>query len=80
MKRETKIAHFMKNNLFFEKMRSWHPNQSHCDASGSTIRSLRHSLCFGQYGVGVFALLYFLEAFGCLLLLPRAFKKCTSAQ
>ena len=27
MKREQKIAHFMKNTLFFEKMRNWHPNQ-----------------------------------------------------
>ena len=77
MKREKKIAHFMKNSLFFEKMRKWHPNQSHCDASGSAISSPKHSLCFSQYGVGVFALLYFLEAFGWLLLLPRALKKCT---
>ena len=46
MKREQKIAHFMRNTLFFEKMRKWHPNQSHCDASGSTISSLKHSLCF----------------------------------
>ena len=46
MKREPKIAHFMKNTLFFGKMRNWHPNQSHCDASGSTISSLKHSLCF----------------------------------
>ena len=46
MKREQKIAHFMKNTLFFEKMRNWHPNQSHRDASGSTISSLKHSLCF----------------------------------
>ena len=44
MKREEKIGHFMKNTLFFEKMRNWHSNQSHCDASGSTISSLRHSL------------------------------------
>ena len=27
MKREQKIAHFMKNTLFFEKMRNWHSNQ-----------------------------------------------------
>ena len=63
----------MKNTLFFEKMRNWHANQSHC----STISSLKPSLCFSQYGVTVFALLYFLEAFKWLLLLPRAFKKCT---
>ena len=46
MKRKRKIAHFMKNTLFFEKMRNWHPNQSHCDASGSAISSLKHSMCF----------------------------------
>ena len=46
MKREQKIAHFMKNSQFFEKMRNWHPNQSHCDASGPTVSSLKHSLCF----------------------------------
>ena len=46
MKREQKMAHFMKNTLFFEKMRNWHPNESYCDASGSTISSLKHSLCF----------------------------------
>ena len=46
MKQEQKIAHFMKNTLFIEKMRNLHPNQSHCDASGSTISSLKHSLCF----------------------------------
>ena len=27
MKPEQTIAHFMKNTLFFEKMRNWHPNQ-----------------------------------------------------
>uniref|UniRef100_A0A7S4CS28 Uncharacterized protein n=1 Tax=Eutreptiella gymnastica TaxID=73025 RepID=A0A7S4CS28_9EUGL len=27
MKRGQKIAHFMKNTLFFEKMRNWHPKQ-----------------------------------------------------
>ena len=77
MKREKKIAHFMENTLCFEKMRNWHPNQSHCDASGSTISSIKHSLCFRQYGVGVFALFDFLEPFGWLLLLPRALKNCT---
>ena len=41
----------MKNTVFFEKMRNWHPNQSHCDASGSTINSLKHSLCFSQRAV-----------------------------
>ena len=44
MKRKEEIAHFMTNTLSFRKMRKWHPNQSHCDASGSTIRSLKHSL------------------------------------
>ena len=43
MKPEKKIAHFMKNTLFFEKMRNWHPNQSHCDALSSPISSLKHS-------------------------------------
>ena len=46
MKREPKIAHFMKNTLSFQKMRNWYPNQSHCGASGSTINSLKHFLCF----------------------------------
>ena len=62
MKREQKIAHFMKNTLSFEKIRTWHPNQSHCDASGSTIRSLKHSLFLALWCLGI-----------CILVFPRGF-------
>ena len=62
MKREQKIAHFMKNTLFFEKMRNWHPNQSHCNASGSTICSLKHSLFLTLWCLGI-----------CILVFPRGF-------
>ena len=62
MKRKMKKAHFMKNTLFFEKMRKWHPNQSHCDASGSTIRSLKHSLFLTLWCLGI-----------CILVFPRGF-------
>ena len=62
MKREQKIAHFMRNTLFFKKMRKWHPNQSHCDASGSTIRSLKHSLFLTLWCLSI-CILVFLRGF-----------------